>query len=90
MDFNNNNNNNTRPGTLILMLPDLIYVFLVAGLVVTMAAMLSMILYGYRVENVSDMGQAMYYWSQFMLFIPDRWFKVVDSSILVICTAFVY
>ena len=59
-------------GTLILMLPDMIHLFFVVGLVITMFAMLGHLLYGYRIYHMSDLGQALYYWFQFILFNFDR------------------
>ena len=58
-------------GTLILRLPDMMHLCVIAGVVVTMLAMTSHLTYGYRVYHMSDMGQALNYWMQFVLLSRD-------------------
>ena len=53
------------------MLPDMMHLCVIIGLVITMVAMLSHLTYGYRVYQMSDLGQALNYWMQFILLAPD-------------------
>ncbi len=53
------------------MLPDMIHLFVIIGISVTMLAMTSHLTYGYRVYHMSDMGQAINYWMQFILIARD-------------------
>ena len=53
------------------MLPDMMHLSVIIGLVITMMAMLSHLTFGYRVYQMSDMGQALNYWMQFILLSPD-------------------
>ena len=55
------------PGTLTLMLPDILHLCVLIGIVVTMMAMLSHLTYGYRVYHMSDLAQAVAFWMQSVL-----------------------
>ena len=59
------------PGTLILMLPDMLHFLFVEGVIITMLAMLSFLVYGYRVQRMSVMEVAMNYWAEFIIINPD-------------------
>ena len=62
----------SHAGTLVLMLPDMLHLLFVIGVVVVMLAMLSHMVYGYRVYHMSGMGMALNYWFSFTLFNFDR------------------
>ena len=53
------------------MLPDMMHLCVIVGVVVTMLAMTSHLSYGYRVYHMSDMGQAINFWMQFVLLSRD-------------------
>ena len=53
------------------MLPDIMHLCFISVMVITMMATLSHLTYGYRVYQMSDMGQALSYWMQFTILVPD-------------------
>ena len=60
-------------GTLILMLPDMMHLWIIIGISVTMLAMTTHLTYGYRVYHMSDMGQAINYWMQSILNMDPKY-----------------
>ncbi len=59
-------------GTLTLMMPDMVHLCFVIGMVITLTATMCHLVYGYRVEPMSQMGYAMNFWTSFILFNFDR------------------
>ena len=53
------------------MLPDMLHFWFVAALIITMMAINAFLIYGYRVQQMSSMGQAMNFWTEFTLINPD-------------------
>ena len=53
------------------MLPDMLHFLFVEGVIITMMAMLSFLVYGYRLQNMSLMEVAMNYWAEFIIINPD-------------------
>ena len=54
------------------MMPDMVHLCFVMGIVITLTATLCHLLYGYRIERMSQMGHAINYWTSFILLNFDR------------------
>lgn len=60
------------PGTFVLMMHDMINLFVIIVIACIMLAMLGCLVYGYRVQQMADFGEALYTTLKYVILGDDR------------------